>query len=282
MLLWISVQRWRFQVVIAASALGEGVNMTDARIPGAWGSTPWFIELDWETRGVFLSSLAWCAEHGTDGAITDRYILHLTPDVEFPDAACQKLVEIGKWERIEGGYQFKDWAVPWHMDGLGQRTRAQVEESKRAARERQARKRAHDGGDHGLCIANYCSVVRQREQTRDVTRDVGEGEGYEAVPQIQSNEVAKMEGWIASPDTEEGIGSEAFLRSEVVTDVQESSILNEDPLESSPAPGGHPKQPPFLGQISRQSGTFGSEEKLDLPPVPTELGALRAQVHSEL
>lgn len=98
--------------------------------------------------GVWVRAGAWCKAHATGGRIPFE-----TAHVIGSKALCRKLVDVGLWHGIPGGYEFHDWE---HQAGNFE---AEVEKERRDRareknRERQARFRnAHNASDNGVINA---------------------------------------------------------------------------------------------------------------------------------
>ena len=60
-------------------------------------------------RDLFVCGLAYCNLHLTDGRIYDDAIRTLAPGQRNPKRIAELLVEIGLWERIDGGYRVHDY-----------------------------------------------------------------------------------------------------------------------------------------------------------------------------
>lgn len=76
--------------------------------------------------GLWVRAGSWCAHQLTDGQVPDEILALLGGNTEDAEA----LVSAGLWEQIEGGYQFRGWHDY-------QPTRADVEDERAKARERQ-------------------------------------------------------------------------------------------------------------------------------------------------
>jgi hypothetical protein len=113
---------------------------------------------------------SWCGDHGTGGLVPERSRWELgtrrAPLVLDPlttdqiRAAVEALVEVGLWERVEGGYQVHDWD--------DQNFSAEQEaEKKRQATERQRKRRARLRGDSVTCDEPPLSRVTSRVTESD-------------------------------------------------------------------------------------------------------------------
>lgn len=82
--------------------------------------------------GLWARAGAWCCLHLTDGFIPEDIVQSMGGDKLAP-----QLVKAGLWEKVTGGYKFHEW----DGDGGGSRnwTREQVEERRKADRERKRR-----------------------------------------------------------------------------------------------------------------------------------------------
>lgn len=126
--------------------------MTDAHIPGKWLSVPMFAEMPDHVFGFLARALAQCAEGGTDGFLADRWLGGLHADGMRNSAVYAYLENVGLWDRVQGGYQFRNWDVRPYEGGLGQSSNEYVQSVKRQSRERQRR-------------------FRQRQRTAAMTHD---------------------------------------------------------------------------------------------------------------
>ena len=84
---------------------------------------------------LFTRGLAFCADSNSDGFITDRQVIAII-GIGMRDAQKRAalLVEVGAWERLDGGYQVRSW-LKWNTSAaeLG-RVRKQDRERKASAR----------------------------------------------------------------------------------------------------------------------------------------------------
>ena len=87
--------------------------------------------------GLWVRAGSQSSEQLTDGFIADHMVVAMGTQTQ-----ARKLVEVGLWERTDGGYIFHQW----NEDGR-QPTREQVENDRAAARERMAKRRA---GSHNV------------------------------------------------------------------------------------------------------------------------------------
>lgn len=76
--------------------------------------------------GLWARAGSWCAHQLNDGYVPDYMISSLGNR-----AQAKRLVLVGLWERVDGGYRFWQWNDPGR-----QPTREEVEEDRAAARER--------------------------------------------------------------------------------------------------------------------------------------------------
>jgi hypothetical protein len=80
--------------------------------------------------GLWVRAGSWCGAHLTDGRLPAGMVGTLGGHARD----VRKLIEVGLWCQVEGGYQFKDWE---HY----QPTKDKVNADREAARERQRRHR---------------------------------------------------------------------------------------------------------------------------------------------
>ena len=140
--------------------------MTDARFPERWLNDRRIMRLSAAEFRAYLLSLTWSVSNRTDGRL-EATDLALVPG--FDGGAVDALVAAGLWSAQPGGWKIVDFADT-------QTTAAQLkglEQKRLMDRDRQARKRAHDHGDHTLCLTDSCpnAPVPKRDVGPDVTRD---------------------------------------------------------------------------------------------------------------
>ena len=65
----------------------------------------------WSTLALQVCAVSYCNRNLTDGFVSDRAVRGFGKSGKAPKIAVQ-MVKLGKWERIDGGYQivgFLDW-----------------------------------------------------------------------------------------------------------------------------------------------------------------------------
>jgi hypothetical protein len=87
-----------------------------------------------EAMGLWVRALSYACQQLTDGFISSEIVTVFGGDV-----AAMKLVDVGLWHIVEGGYEFNDWCEY-------QPTREQVLTDREAAKERMAKARAARNG----------------------------------------------------------------------------------------------------------------------------------------
>lgn len=86
-------------------------------------------------RDLYVCGLCYCNGHLTDGFIPEQSVPSLAPGQAKPRLAAQRLVEVGLWERVDGGYRVHDYH-DWNPSSQ------EVREKRDAKRERQYRWRS--------------------------------------------------------------------------------------------------------------------------------------------
>jgi hypothetical protein len=84
---------------------------------------------------LFVRGLAFCSGSPSDGFITDRQLVaKVGAGLPGVPARARRLVEVGLWERVDGGYVVRSW-LRWNRtaDEIG-RARKQDRERKASAR----------------------------------------------------------------------------------------------------------------------------------------------------
>lgn len=146
--------------------------MTDSRLRGEWLNSMRFDDLSDVAWRVFTNALMWSNENGTDGHVPTRYLKMLHPDGVKTEAYAE-LAAAGIWTSQPVGYFLNDW-----KGALGQSAAIEVETYKANARGRQQkwRDRQRDKLARTVGFQDSDSDVT-RYGTRDVTENVGKGEG---------------------------------------------------------------------------------------------------------
>lgn len=106
--------------------------MTWFKVDDSFYDHPKVFDLPDSAVALWIRAGCWSARNLTDGFVPARMPARLCDD---PDTAVKALVDSGLWRRSKGGYQFHDWADY-------QPTREEVERGRKAAAERQRRRRA--------------------------------------------------------------------------------------------------------------------------------------------
>lgn len=60
-------------------------------------------------RALFVASLCYSADRRSDGFIADTHLGVLAAEAEVRTAVAKVLIEVGLWERVEGGYHVHDY-----------------------------------------------------------------------------------------------------------------------------------------------------------------------------
>lgn len=72
------------------------------------------LEVGERAELLYVRGLAFCADSNSDGFITDRQLAAVV-GIGLRDAAARAraLVDVGLWERVDGGYQVRAW-LKWN------------------------------------------------------------------------------------------------------------------------------------------------------------------------
>lgn len=153
--------------------------MTDARLPSGWLGSIRFDSLSDCAWRVFTGALMWSVEQGTDGLIPTRYLRTLHPDGEQPGAYAE-LVAAHLWIACPTGFQLLDWS-----GDLGQSSAQEIATYKENARNRQRRWREEqrkklERKNQGAASQGLTADSAMRDVTRDVGNGNGAGEGTDS------------------------------------------------------------------------------------------------------
>lgn len=95
---------------------------------------------------LFVTGLCYCGKYLTDGFIPAAQVKRLA-DVDDPDGLAQRLVEVGLWEPVDGGFRVHDY-LDWNPSA------AKVKVEREANARRQAEWRERNRGDDGRFESN--------------------------------------------------------------------------------------------------------------------------------
>lgn len=95
---------------------------------------------EWRAIAVWHFALPWCGQNGTAGFVPGYALAAVHGTVEV----ATKLVEVGLWEPVPGGWYVHDWD---HYQPTGPEAAKRREKAQKAAQARWAKHQA-SGGDH--------------------------------------------------------------------------------------------------------------------------------------
>jgi len=101
------------------------------------------LEAGEKAEVLFVRGLAFSSNSDADGFITDRQVVNVL-GIGMRDAAARakKLVEVGLWERLDGGYVVRQW-LKWNKSA------SDIGRALKKDRERKASDRKLPGLDDG-------------------------------------------------------------------------------------------------------------------------------------
>lgn len=122
--------------------------------------------------GLWVRAGSWCAQQLTDGQVPEEVLSLLGGSL----VDAQALVSAGLWDEIEGGYQFRGWHEY-------QPTRAEVEEERAKARQRQKEWRKNRRNAVTDTVTNAVTSPVTTAVTHPVTDAVSHG-GSNGAPSL--------------------------------------------------------------------------------------------------
>lgn len=110
--------------------------------------------------GYYVAAVSYASDNLTDGLIEERVAKH---SLHVPEDIIAFLVEIGKWETVEGGWLIHNYAK-WqnsreHIEAQAEQARERV----RRFREKQQENNASDNSNAG--VTHYTNVTNAEETT---------------------------------------------------------------------------------------------------------------------
>lgn len=122
------------------------------RLDDGWSDQQILAGLPVETRWHYLAMIQYCSRTQRFDAFIRAVDAKRCSDIDHPDAALRQLVDVGLIVADRGGYVVvkmeEDHAPPLWV-------RNRTESNKQAQR----RKRAHDAGQHSLCLPSNCKLA---------------------------------------------------------------------------------------------------------------------------
>jgi hypothetical protein len=138
--------------------------MTWTRLDDRWTEQPLLARLSYETRWHYLAMIQFCSRtNRIDGVLTVKDAMRCS-DVDDPSRANHELLDAGLLEPDIARLRIVE--IHDHIPPPG------VRKASEKAKIRMRRHRAHEAGDHSLCLPDHCSHA---PVTGDVTRDPGTG-----------------------------------------------------------------------------------------------------------
>lgn len=130
--------------------------MSWAKLDDGFFDNPKVMELSWGARGVWVTSLSWCARKLTDGRISTK----ATRLLEFPQEFIRELVATGLWEPANDG---NGWVLHDYLEY--NMTREKVLALREAGKQRVARYAAQrkSSPPAGMCAASQEADDTSRE-----------------------------------------------------------------------------------------------------------------------
>jgi hypothetical protein len=97
-----------------------------------------------EGAGLFAMSLSYCAKYLTDGFVDDEWMADAVPNARKREALLKRLVEVGLFERSEGGFSISSYLENNPSRAEAEAKRAAQREAGRRTAERRWTDRSRD------------------------------------------------------------------------------------------------------------------------------------------
>lgn len=158
--------------------------MTWVKLDDQFPDHPKVIAAGPDAAWLYVAGLCFASKYLTDGFVPTHMLQHLTKQ-KRPEVLVARLVELGMWSEVDGGWAIHDYAKH-------QRTRAQIEAERAAASRRQSQRR------HGVTTGEVTRPETEAEtENRDRYKNAVPSSSEEAGPQAV-DEQGLDEGGIAT------------------------------------------------------------------------------------
>lgn len=147
--------------------------MSWTRLDDAWTEMTELAELEHGVRWHYLAMIQFCSRTDKVDGVMRVLDAYRCSDYLDPEGAIKALEKAGLVKSIPSSNPMKATVKVIRIDD--HIPPPSVRNKREADKLRKRRQRAHDAGDHSLCIADKCPHVTPNV-TRDVTRDPGTGQ----------------------------------------------------------------------------------------------------------
>lgn len=159
--------------------------MTWTRLDDLWTERPELESLSFPDRWHYLAMIQLCSRKKQYDGIVRHVDASRCSDHPDPAGALQRIAEQNLIEVVAGGYQVLE--IDNHIPPPYVRKKSEGD------RVRKQRSRAHRGGDHSMCLPEFCEVTR--DQNRD-SRTGQDGTGQAITqPTLQAVSNDRITDW---------------------------------------------------------------------------------------
>jgi hypothetical protein len=125
---------------------------------------PKVIRAGGDAGWLYVCALGWSNKHLTGGFIPAEVVGRLS-DRKAPSKLAQRLVDVGLWDKVDGGYQVHDYDE--HNYGAEAKRQAREAKARKAAQARWERERAKKDAASGNAPGNAPSIATGSAQAED-------------------------------------------------------------------------------------------------------------------
>jgi len=134
------------------------------KIDDQFHSNPKVVAAGSDAISLYIVALSWCGGYLTDGFIPTAQVRRLALCDDY-ETAAQRLVDVGLWHRVDGGYEVNDY-LEYNPSG------EEIKAKRKAAAERQAAWRERHTDDEDAEEDDDCDEMESNAVSNGVTNDV--------------------------------------------------------------------------------------------------------------
>jgi hypothetical protein len=190
--------------------------MSWTRLDDGWIDQQILADLPLGTRWHYLGMIQFCSRTQRFDGFVRAVDARRCSDVDHPDAALRQLADVGLIVSDQGGYVVVKMEERYSPPPWAQK---RTESNKQAQR----RKRAHENGEHSLCLPANCALARRPDDDShaDKAADSRTGQAQDKVLKSPP-EIETSKPWPSDPDAWTPEKDKTWLQGETAADPSSS------------------------------------------------------------